>query len=172
MRRPNRNSGLALSVILNMLFRPEWPIIAIILFVLHHFFPVVPLWTGFAVLIGWFLYCLILTSFLSWAGRVSNEKKPVQQNKNPYSVKGTMTSTYNSPNKNINITNSPEKTMSKDTMCPCCTRYRLNQAGKYEICPICKWEDDPVQRANPDFRGGANELSLNEAKEKYLSENK
>jgi hypothetical protein len=29
---------------------------------------------------------------------------------------------------------------------------------------VCGWEDDPVQRADPSFAGGANVLSLNEAR--------
>jgi hypothetical protein len=37
----------------------------------------------------------------------------------------------------------------------------------FEICPVCNWEDDDVQFNNPDFRGGANQESLNEAKKNY-----
>ena len=37
----------------------------------------------------------------------------------------------------------------------------------FEICPVCNWEDDDVQFNNPDFRGGANKESLNEARENY-----
>lgn len=33
--------------------------------------------------------------------------------------------------------------------------------GEYIICPHCGWEDDPVQFKDPNFAGGANELSLN-----------
>ena len=47
--------------------------------------------------------------------------------------------------------------------CPCCGELVLQKPGNYEICRICKWEDDPVQSANPDFKGGANAQSLNEA---------
>jgi len=36
--------------------------------------------------------------------------------------------------------------------------------GTYEICPVCGWEDDPVQFRDPDRAGGANEMSLNEAR--------
>ena len=35
------------------------------------------------------------------------------------------------------------------------------------ICPVCGWEDDEVQYYNPNFWGGANEESLNEARENY-----
>ena len=46
--------------------------------------------------------------------------------------------------------------------CPVCGRTVFEQVGKYEICEVCGWEDDPVQLADPDFAGGANKLSLNE----------
>lgn len=38
---------------------------------------------------------------------------------------------------------------------------------EYEICDECLWENDPVQLDDPDFAGGANEMSLNEAREVY-----
>lgn len=47
--------------------------------------------------------------------------------------------------------------------CPVCKRHYFDEIGGYEICPVCGWEDDPLQRREPDFEGGANELSLNEA---------
>ena len=51
--------------------------------------------------------------------------------------------------------------------CPCCGYYTLESVGEYEICPVCFWEDDPLQREKPDYEGGANELSLNECRENY-----
>jgi hypothetical protein len=55
--------------------------------------------------------------------------------------------------------------------CPCCGFYTLNDeiSRSYKICPVCMWERDPVQNANPDFIGGANEVSLNRAKENFLN---
>ncbi|WP_366876866.1 CPCC family cysteine-rich protein [uncultured Brevundimonas sp.] len=48
--------------------------------------------------------------------------------------------------------------------CPCCGYRTLDEAyGCYEICPICFWEDDPVQLHNPVLAGGANRVSLVEA---------
>jgi hypothetical protein len=44
--------------------------------------------------------------------------------------------------------------------CPACGRRTIKRPGNYEICPCCKWEDDPVQRKDPTFAGGANRLSL------------
>ena len=37
----------------------------------------------------------------------------------------------------------------------------------YDICHVCDWEDDEVQYDNPDFGGGANRVSLNEARLNY-----
>ena len=51
--------------------------------------------------------------------------------------------------------------------CPCCgylTYTGSPPAGDYGICPVCFWEDDPVQAVNPDFEGGANRVSLNQAR--------
>ena len=39
----------------------------------------------------------------------------------------------------------------------------------FEICPVCGWQDDDIQNADPDFAGGANEMSLNQAKDAYGS---
>lgn len=40
--------------------------------------------------------------------------------------------------------------------------------GSYEVCPICYWEDDPVQILDPWFKSGANGLSLVEAQRNYI----
>jgi hypothetical protein len=40
--------------------------------------------------------------------------------------------------------------------CPCCGFLVFDQpAGSYDICPVCGWEDDPVQLHHP-LIGGAN----------------
>ena len=62
--------------------------------------------------------------------------------------------------------------MKKDSKmypCPCCGFLTLSEGTHetFEICPICNWEDDDVQFKNPDFQGGANSESLNEAKRNY-----
>lgn len=59
--------------------------------------------------------------------------------------------------------------MEKQFPCPCCgylTRT-VQESGTFEICPVCNWEDDNAQFNDPDFAGGANELSLNQAKENF-----
>jgi hypothetical protein len=48
--------------------------------------------------------------------------------------------------------------------CPCCEYSTIDQIGTYEICPVCFWEDDPIQSSDPNYSGGANSLSLNESK--------
>ncbi|WP_415359971.1 CPCC family cysteine-rich protein, partial [Pseudomonas aeruginosa] len=40
--------------------------------------------------------------------------------------------------------------------------------GTYEICPVCYWEDDIAQNKDPDYDGGANGISLNNAKENFF----
>jgi len=42
--------------------------------------------------------------------------------------------------------------------------------GADDICPICGWEDDPVQLLNPDYEDGPNGMSLREAQERFASE--
>lgn len=39
--------------------------------------------------------------------------------------------------------------------------------GTFEVCPVCFWEDDEVQYRNPDYEGGANEVSLRTARANY-----
>ena len=59
-----------------------------------------------------------------------------------------------------------------DIPCPCCGFLTLEgEYASYVICPLCDWEDDPVQLANPTSEGGANKKSLVQAQaaatEKY-----
>ena len=53
--------------------------------------------------------------------------------------------------------------------CPCCGYLTLDEEppGTYDICPVCWWEDDNLQFDDPTLRGGANELSLNEARANF-----
>ena len=60
---------------------------------------------------------------------------------------------------------SPDPDVQNLLPCPCCGSLVIGEAGGYEICRICDWEDDPVQSADPDRGGGANRESLNQAKE-------
>ena len=49
-------------------------------------------------------------------------------------------------------------------VCACCNKRVVDL---YEICDICGWQNDLVQNEDPDFWGGANDMSLNEAKKAY-----
>ncbi|HGM7319376.1 TPA: CPCC family cysteine-rich protein [Stenotrophomonas maltophilia] len=45
-----------------------------------------------------------------------------------------------------------------DLPCPSCGLLTLEDCyGSFAICPICDWEDDGVQLANPTSAGGAND---------------
>ena len=50
--------------------------------------------------------------------------------------------------------------------CPCCGKTMVED---YDICDECFWENDPVQLWKPDQQGGANHMSLNEARMAYKS---
>jgi hypothetical protein len=54
--------------------------------------------------------------------------------------------------------------------CPACGFLTLSGEvyGSYEICPVCGWEDDGVQLANPACGGGANHTSLIDAQARTL----
>lgn len=43
----------------------------------------------------------------------------------------------------------------------------MNSTDEYDICPVCFWERDLYQEKNPDYAGGANKVSLNEARKNY-----
>ncbi|MBX7067453.1 MAG: hypothetical protein K1X28_09495 [Parachlamydiales bacterium] len=53
--------------------------------------------------------------------------------------------------------------------CPCCSYLTLKEKppGTFEICPVCFWEDDNVQFDDPDYEGGANDESLNKARNNF-----
>ncbi len=50
--------------------------------------------------------------------------------------------------------------------CPCCGKSLV---GEYDICVVCDWENDPHQLNNPDLSGGANQMSLNQAKKAFAA---
>lgn len=54
--------------------------------------------------------------------------------------------------------------------CPCCgyKTFDSKPDGTYDICPVCFWEDDPVQLDDPDYEGGANPMSLRQAQHNFL----
>jgi hypothetical protein len=62
--------------------------------------------------------------------------------------------------------------MPEDEKVPCAACGFLTKGrpfyGTYDICPVCGWEDDGVQLANPTSGGGANRESLAAAQDAAL----
>lgn len=52
--------------------------------------------------------------------------------------------------------------------CPVCGKYEFEEFGSWDICPVCDWEDDPLQATEHNYAGGANALSVNEARIEYF----
>ena len=55
--------------------------------------------------------------------------------------------------------------------CPCCGDKNLPDKGEFDICNLCKWEDDPLQRDDPDDDLGANTQSLNQYRAEWAQRN-
>lgn len=55
----------------------------------------------------------------------------------------------------------------KKYACPCCGALSLDEKDDWDICSLCGWEDDTLQSKKPDLSGGANIMSLNEAKRNF-----
>jgi rubredoxin len=51
--------------------------------------------------------------------------------------------------------------------CPVCGKYDFARKDDFDVCDVCGWENDESQLEDPDYAGGANEMSLNEAREAY-----
>ena len=85
MRRTARNHGFLVCLLINMMFRFEWAIAAIVLLVLHYLLGW-PLFLTFVALGIWLVYALFVTAVLSAANRIGNEPTPERPNKNPYSA--------------------------------------------------------------------------------------
>jgi fatty acid desaturase len=88
MRRTARNHGFLLCLLLNMAFRFEWAIAAIILLAIHFWlgWPLFLVWIALGI---WVLYSLFVTLVLSAANHAGNEPTPQRPNKNPYSKSNT-----------------------------------------------------------------------------------
>lgn len=54
-------------------------------------------------------------------------------------------------------------------LCPVCGKYFFSES--YEICPVCKWENDLLQREDENLSGGANKLSLADYRKEYEAQN-
>ena len=53
--------------------------------------------------------------------------------------------------------------------CICCGFITMDNEDPlyYDICSVCFWENDPIQNENPDYSGGANVVSLKQAKKNF-----
>jgi len=56
---------------------------------------------------------------------------------------------------------------NKNKPCACCGKLSLPFGSVFEICPVCGWQDDDIQNDDPQFDGGANDMSLEQAKAAY-----
>jgi Cysteine-rich CPCC len=51
--------------------------------------------------------------------------------------------------------------------CPCCGHLTLPEpAGSFEICPVCFWQDDPVDNEDTEVTG-PNHLRLSVARDNF-----
>jgi hypothetical protein len=58
--------------------------------------------------------------------------------------------------------------MQKHT-CPCCGYKTIEREDTfYDLCPVCFWETDPYQLANPTYKGGSNRPSIAEAQQNFI----
>ncbi len=53
--------------------------------------------------------------------------------------------------------------------CQCCGDKTSDESaiGPFDICELCGWEADSVRSKQPDYEGGANGISLREARYKF-----
>ncbi|HAH88833.1 MAG TPA: hypothetical protein DCL93_01780 [Faecalibacterium sp.] len=54
--------------------------------------------------------------------------------------------------------------MTETIPCPVCGKTHV---AEYDICDVCGWENGPVQLFEPNLPGGANEMSLQQARMSY-----
>jgi hypothetical protein len=55
--------------------------------------------------------------------------------------------------------------MKATTHCACCGYLTIDE--EYDICPVCDWKADRVQERDPTLAGGANQMSLIEARASF-----
>ena len=86
MRRTKQSGSFFLCLLINMLLNPEWSLPAWILLGLH-FWLDISIWWFVGALGLWLLRMLVGMWIIRWASDCGNQKEPVKENKNPYSVK-------------------------------------------------------------------------------------
>ena len=54
--------------------------------------------------------------------------------------------------------------------CACCANLTLSEPpGSFAICPVCRWQDDDLQLREPTDAGGANKVSLLDARKNFAA---
>lgn len=56
--------------------------------------------------------------------------------------------------------------------CSVCGQSECDVNDEYFICPVCGWGYDFLQEKDPDYWGGFNDESLNQAKAEWLKNKK
>ena len=59
------------------------------------------------------------------------------------------------------------KEMNQRHTCPVCGKYEFEKRLSFDICEECGWQDDLLDEDDPDSISGANEMTLEEAREAY-----
>lgn len=72
----------------------------------------------------------------------------------------------------LELVDAAQSATAAPLRCRCCGEPTLSERDAYEICEACGWEDDPVQSRAPAFSGGANKISLNEARSVLVAQPK
>lgn len=57
--------------------------------------------------------------------------------------------------------------MAEKHKCPVCGKYEFEYRDSMDYCDVCGWCDDIIQLEDSNYEGGANKMSLNQAKEAY-----
>ena len=55
--------------------------------------------------------------------------------------------------------------LDRKRACQCCGYVAVSHVSP--TCPVCYWESDPIQDVDPDYAGGANDISLREARANF-----
>ena len=59
------------------------------------------------------------------------------------------------------------KELDQKHLCPVCGKFEFESRLSLEICDECGWQDDVFDEDAPDSISGANEMSIEEAREAY-----
>lgn len=57
--------------------------------------------------------------------------------------------------------------MEENLKCPVCGKFTFEGYDDMDMCDVCGWSNDALQVEKPDYTGGANMMSLNQAEEAY-----